>query len=146
MSLEDETTRLKIIKFLITNEQIKKINFAFSSNDRYRVYPSAYSKDVANALISGAIKVKTQQSLQQGAVASYDQRLDRMDFGPGFDLGDYHSQGDLVHECTHAHLDIQGIGLHPCEQDEAVAYVAEAVFLEGLRKGPRSWSPYRRAA
>ncbi|MEP7361865.1 MAG: hypothetical protein ABI972_01300 [Acidobacteriota bacterium] len=49
---------------------------------------------------------------------------------PTFDITSWYDQAFLVHECTHAHLDIQNIGKHSGHENEAVGYLAEAMWLE----------------
>ncbi len=68
--------------------------------------------------------------------------MDLLAFGYGFDIKDYHWQASLVHECTHAHLDIQSFGAHSLVDYETVAHIAEAVFLEAIHRQARdSQSP-----
>lgn len=128
MALKDEITR-----FLRTNAHIKQINFSFGS---FKVYPSAYQKDVADAIASGEIKVRTKGASTAAAGASYDMNYDSLELSPVFNLSLLREQAFLIHECTHAHLDIQTLGTHSRHENEAVAYLAEAVFLEAARQPP----------
>ena len=47
-------TAADAVSFLTTNKAILKINLSLL---RYKVYPGAYQKDVADAITSGEIKV-----------------------------------------------------------------------------------------
>jgi hypothetical protein len=116
-----------IVQFLRTNAYINRLNFAFRS---FKVYPSAYQKDVADAIASGEIKVRTKGASSAAAGASYDMNYDSLELSPMFRLTSSRDQAFLIHECTHAHLDIQNTGAHAGHENEAVAYLAEAVFLE----------------
>jgi hypothetical protein len=128
MALKDD-----IVRFLRTHAHINQINFSFGS---FKVYPSAYQKDVANAVASGEIKVRTKGASTASAGASYDMNYDSLELSPLFNLSLPRDQAFLIHECTHAHLDIQNTGTHSGHENEAVAYLAEAVFLEAARQPP----------
>ena len=128
MALKDD-----IAQFLRTDKAINKLNFAFG---RYKVYPSAYQRDVAGAVASGEIKVRTKGASSPAAGASYDRNYDSFELSPSFTITKRRDQGFLVHESTHAHLDIQSIGSHSGHEDEAVAYLAEAMFLEAAGAPP----------
>jgi len=128
MALKDD-----IARFLRTNAYIKQINFSFGS---FKVYPSAYQKDVADAIVSGEIKVRTKGASTAAAGASYDVNYDSLELNPSFNLSVPRDQAFLIHECTHAHLDIQTLGTHSKHENEAVAYLAEAVFLEAAKQPP----------
>ena len=142
MAIEED-----VIKFLTTNKAIQRINFAWKKKAKYKVYPSAYSRDVAEALKDGNLLIRTQQKLPSGAVARYSELIDRLDFGYGFDIKSHHTQSDIVHECTHAHLDIQSLGVLPSVDGEVMAYIATAVFLEALGKKARDPSkPFIKAS
>lgn len=138
MSIKDEVIKAQALIFLTTNPLLEKINFAWKGRDRFKVYPSAYRKDVADALKSRDLIIRTQQTIPGGASGAYNDRMDTLDFSHGFDLADYHSQATFVHECTHAHLDMQTFGLHSLEDEEAVAHIAEAVFLKAQQRKPRN--------
>jgi hypothetical protein len=122
-----------IAKFLRGNAAINRINFAY---DTLKVYPSAYTKDVADAIASGAIKVRMKGAGGPAAGASYDTNYDSLELSPTFSITSSRDQAFIVHECTHAHLDIQHMGWHSAHADEAVAYLAEAIFLEASTQPP----------
>jgi hypothetical protein len=122
-----------IVTFLRGNTFINRINFEFGT---FRVYPSAYQRDVADAVNSGAIKVRTKGSGSAAAGASYDMAYDSFELSPSFSVTNTRDQGFLVHESTHAHLDIQNLGSHSASENEAVGYLAEATFLEAAGAPP----------
>lgn len=121
------------VKFLTANPFIRRLNFSFL---RYKVYPSAYYADVANAIRSGDIKIHLKKENSRDVPGSYDPGFDSLDVVPDFNIGDWQDQAYLVHECTHAHLDIQNLGRCSGYENEAVAFLAEAVFLEASHKQP----------
>jgi hypothetical protein len=120
--------------FLIKNPAIGSINFKLRS---FKVYPTAYRRDVAYALKGERIRVRIKK-LDPGLGAQYYNGLDELCLSPSFKLSNYRDQAYLIHECTHAHLDIQNSGYHLFHENEAVGYVAEAIFLESIRKQPLS--------
>jgi len=122
-----------IVTFLKRDPNIPRLNFAFKT---YKVYPTAYQKDVADAIDSGEIKVGT--GVPSGAAASYYAEYDRLELSPSFSISNSHDQAFLVHECTHAHLDIQNLGKLSGHENEAVAYLAEAMYLEASGNPPIS--------
>jgi hypothetical protein len=127
------TTKADLVHFLKTEPNIARLNFAFKT---YKVYPSAYRKDVADAIDSGAIKLGSAPA--SGAGATYYVDMDRLELQPGFTIAGWMDQALLIHECTHAHLDIQNFGKHSGHENEAVAYLAEALYLEASGKPPVS--------
>jgi hypothetical protein len=129
-----------IAVFLRTNGHIKRINFAFGA---FKVYPSAYQKNVADAIASEEIKVKTTGASSAAAGATYDMNFDSLELSRAFSIASPSDQGFVVHECTHAHFDIQNSGVHSAHEDEAAAYLAEAVFLEAAGQPPISSAKIR---
>jgi len=120
-----------ILSFLRTNPNVGRLNFEFKTPLRsYKVYPSAYAKDVADAIDKEDIIIRTKGAPSAGAGAGYDLNYDSFELSPTFSIGNWRDQAFLVHECTHAHLDIQSMGNHSGHENEAVAYLAEALFLE----------------
>src|SRR6266850_7997865 len=122
-----------LVAFLRGNPHLNRINFAF---DTFKVYPTAYKIDVADAIASEEIKIRKKGGSSLAAGASYDMNFDSLELSPTFSILAARDQAFLVHECTHAHLDIQNIGTHSGHQDEAVAYLAEAIFLEAAGQPP----------
>lgn len=128
MALKDD-----IAIFLRGNAYINRINFLFG---RFKVYPSAYQKDVADAVASGEVKIRTQGTSSAAVGARYDMNYDSLELISSFSVANPRDQAFLVHESTHAHLDIQNLGSHSAHENEAVAYLAEAVFLEAAGQPP----------
>jgi hypothetical protein len=130
MSLEDD-----VVNFLRTDPNIGKVNFEF---DGFRVYPSAFTTDVADAVASGRIGVRTSTALNKGAGASYDPKFNEFNLAPGFNLTTINHQTLLLHEATHAHMDLQAIGRVARERAEAIGYLAEAIFITAAGYNPLS--------
>ena len=120
----------QVVTFLRTNPHINRINFQFRG---FRVYPRAYQVDVAGAVNARQILIHFRNNLG-GAGAQYDFEYDTFEVDRAFDptLNLAHA-AILVHEATHAHMDIQGIGPRRDNEAEAVAYLSEAVFLRAQR-------------
>lgn len=121
-----------IAAFLRSNPHVARINFRF---DTFKVWPGAYQTDVANAVATEEIKVRL-QGAGAGAGAAYDMAYDSLELSPTFRIANVRDQAYLVHECTHAHLDIRATGSHSSHANEAVAYLAEAIFLESQKQPP----------
>jgi hypothetical protein len=136
MAIKDD-----LAAFLRTNRNIDKLNFAMGT---FKVYPSAYRHDVADAIASGAIGVG--KAVSAGAGATYMMNYDTLELSSSFNVAAVQDQAYLVHECTHAHLDIQSLGWHSGHQNEAVGYLAEAVFLEAEAHPAISSHAIRRAS
>jgi hypothetical protein len=130
MALKDD-----VVAFLRTDPNIAKINFEF---DGFRVYPSAYSADVADAIAAGRIGVRTSTALNAGAGASYDPKFNEFNLAPTFSLGRFRDAALLVHEATHAHMDLQAAGRVARERAEAIGYLAEAVYVYASGYNPLS--------
>ncbi len=136
-----------LVHFLKNTPAISRINFAFES---FRIYPTAYTHDVANAISSGKIGIKY-ANLEDGVAAEYLNNEDVFCFDPGFTIdttGPYdlwENKGTVIHECTHAYIDIQGIGLNRVIVNESVAYLAESVFVLAMGYNQvKSWLPLKR--
>jgi hypothetical protein len=116
------------VLFLTTNSYIGRLNFAIPfSAYTYKVYPSAYQVDVAEAIKTGKIEIK--RTKLDDDHARFDGK-GLIEILPAFDFSNEVDQATFVHECTHAHLVIQAFGYHSRWEDETVAWLAEAVFLE----------------
>ncbi|MCX7514752.1 hypothetical protein [Frateuria sp. STR12] len=116
--------RDQVVRFLKTHPSINAVNFRFKS---YRIWPDAYRKDVADAVSRGDIKLGS--AVNDDAAASYRQDQDRLEISPSANFASLHHLGLILHECTHAVLDMRAIGRHSAFEDEAVAYLAQAFFL-----------------
>ena len=127
-------SKAQIVTFLRTNPYINKVNFDFRG---FYVYPSAYQVDVADAIDSGEIEICASTALG-GAGAEYDFAHDSLNVDPAtFDpVKNLRDQAYLVHEATHAHQDIKHLGSRPGDEIEAIAYLAEAVFLAAQGAAP----------
>ncbi len=130
--------------FLKTNTAILKINFSLL---RFKVYPGAYQKDVADAISSGAISIKASDDLvTSGASATYFSNYDSIAVLGKFNILDPGDQTYFLHECTHAHLDIQTLGVVDAHENEAVGFVAEAMFSFASGYTPVGSDPIRLAS
>lgn len=127
-------TKSDIVFFLRSHPAIAKINFSFSS---FKVYPSAYRMDVADSIDSGKVDLRI-KPLPPLVAASYDVLYDQLTIASTFTFASIADQALLVHESTHIYLDILKIGWHSRYTNEAVAYLAEAVFLEAGGHAPRA--------
>jgi hypothetical protein len=127
-------TKSDIVFFLRSHPAIAKINFSFSS---FKVYPSAYRMDVADSIDSGKVDLRI-KPLPPLVAASYDVLYDQLTISSTFTFASIADQALLVHESTHIYLDILKIGWHSRYTNEAVAYLAEAVFLEAGGHAPRA--------
>lgn len=116
--------RDQVVRFLKTHPSINAVNFKFKA---YKIWPDAYRKNVASAVASGDIKLGT--AVNGKAAASYRQDQDRLEISPTANFASLHDLGLILHECTHAILDMRSIGEHSGFEDEAVAYLAQAFFL-----------------
>ncbi len=123
-----------IANFLRSDPNISKLNFQFGS---FKVYPSAYRVDVADAFDKGAIKIR-EEKLPAGVGCAYDMAYDCLSVRVGFTAGIPDDQSYLVHEATHAHFDIQKTGSVSRDDLEGAAYLAEAIWREANGLGPFS--------
>ena len=122
-----------VIQFLKTHRSIDAVNFKFR---RYKIWPDGYRKNVASALASGDIKIGS--AVNDKAAATYRQDQDRLEISLTTNFASTEALGLILHECTHAIIDMSAIGIHSGYEDEAVAYIAEALFLartEGQDRG-----------
>lgn len=94
----------------------------------YNIRPSDYTL-VANAIRDGDIIVRTEGVRGHDAGAAYDFHYDSLELPSGFTLTSSRNKAFIVHECTHAILDIRNFGRFSNYENEAVAYLAEAIFL-----------------
>ncbi|NUR22201.1 hypothetical protein [Frateuria sp.] len=117
-------TRDQVVQFLKSHRSIDAVNFKFRT---YKIWPDAYRKNVANALARGDIKIGS--AVNDNAAATYRQDQDRLEISPTANFASTKDLGLILHECTHAIIDMGAIGVHSGHEDEAVAYLAEAFFL-----------------
>lgn len=116
--------RDQVVHFLKTHPSINAVNFKLGA---YKIWPDGYRRHVAGALVSGEIRMGT--AVNKDAAASYGMDQDRLELAPTANLSSLRDQGLVVHECTHAIIDMCAIGEHSAFEDEAVAYIAQAIFL-----------------
>jgi hypothetical protein len=120
------------------------MNFSSSrSVINYSIQPSDY-RNVANAIRDGHIQVRTRRNFPAGSASQYHFGLDAIELPPNFSL--YHSSTNpayIVHECTHAILDMRNIGNFSNWENEAVAFIAEAIYLEACQQKPLGSSSIR---
>jgi hypothetical protein len=135
---KDDALKSDICDFLASNPAIRRIKFGFPAardGDSYRVYPEVYTTAVRTAIADGIIKVHISDALPASVGAQYSQSGDVLKVHPSFTISHPGNQAVVIHECTHAYLDMLNLGKVPSFEWEAVAYVAEAIFLgaSGLR-------------
>lgn len=113
----------QIVHFLRTDGAVARLDFSMMT---YKIAPKDY-RDVATAIERGDILMSHRRPAG-GAAAAYNAGYDGLELQRGFKLGNGINAALLVHECTHAILDLRNIGSHSRYEDEAVAYVAEELF------------------
>jgi hypothetical protein len=141
-------TAADVAHFLSTHPGIAAVNFEY---DGFRVYPTAYSTDMAGLITLGRIKV-VNTPLPAAVGARYEMQLDELKVRPTLDLTDPGDQALVVHEMTHAHTDYHMNGNSyfaawcSVEYGEALGYLAEALFRDGLGLGPLDGTTLRAEA
>lgn len=108
----------------------------------YNIRPSDYTL-VANAIRDGNIIVRTEGVRGPEAGAAYDFNYDSLELPSGFTLTSSRNKAFIVHECTHAILDIRNFGMFSNYENEAIAYLAEAIFLVASSQPPLGSSNIR---
>jgi hypothetical protein len=143
MSRENEL-RQQILAFLEKNPHITRLNFALQTPSRvYKVYPQAYRVDIYNAIKNEDIEIEVDADLfLKGIAGKYTSRWlifkdDTLSLSPTFSIGKVEDQANLIHECTHAHIDNQNIGDHSSHEDEAVGYTAKPLTRQVCGSIPR---------
>lgn len=114
----------QVVKFLRTHPSIDAVNFCFLGQ---KIWPQAYRRDVADAVARGDIRQGN--AVNPGVAATFRQEQDRLEIRPSFNFSSLNDLGYLLHECTHAIIDMRAIGPHSAHLDEAVAYMAQGLFL-----------------
>lgn len=112
-----------------------KLNFKFKA---YTVYPTGFTKDLADCLNAGKLKIKRRFSdLGFGDTGgSYMPDADHYSISAAFSIKVNKNRIILAHESTHALLDWQRLGKIPDPDSEAVAYIAEAIYIRAM-----GWTP-----
>lgn len=124
-----ETDRQRVVKILRTEPAIQKINFEFNG---CRIWPGAYEK-VADAIDRGEIRIDAvpyNSSDLGGASAKYNAEVDVMTVASGLPAGSIGLVADVIHEATHAYLDLLNDTKHPIKRKtgEGCAYTADATY------------------
>jgi len=128
--------KVDIVNFLKRDPDVARLNFFFAG---LKVWPDAYRVQVADAIDKGEIKIKFDSpAVSKGAGASYYPGFDTLDFAPGLSLSTFHEKAFVVHECTHAVTDLQDLGDISNFENEALGYIAEALYLESAGSLPIS--------
>jgi hypothetical protein len=120
---------------LTTDKGYAALNFKFKT---YLVYPTGFTKDLADCLTAGKLKVKRRFSdLGFGDTGgSYMPDADHYSISAAFSIKVNKNRIILAHESTHALLDWQRLGKIPDPDSEAVAYIAEAIYVRTM-----GWTP-----
>jgi hypothetical protein len=136
---KEKKTKRDCLVFLLTDEGIRPLNFEIWT---YRIASTDYSRSLYRAIQRGDIIIRTKGPMGSAA-ASYVTNYDSFELERNFSIANWRHQGYFVHECTHAVIDMMNIGHHSAHEDEAVAYLAEALFLEASRRRPLGDDPIR---
>jgi hypothetical protein len=119
---DPETLTAQVVNILRPDKFIARHNFAIGS---LRIWPRAYH-DVADAINAGKIRVGS--SVSAGNAAEYDMRFAVMDVSENLNVLDERDRAVVFHEATHAHLDMLAFGEHSGYENEAMGYIAEALY------------------
>ena len=133
----------EFLVFLVTEPHIRKLDYSLL---RYTINPDDYRYDLYKAIQRDDIEIRIEDGSGGSARASYDFGYDSFELPQDFSITRWRDQAFFIHECTHAIIDIKNIGDHSAHEDEAVAYVAEALFLESLKKDALSGHSIRTMA
>lgn len=139
MSAEDDKKAKQLVLTLLGDKAINKIKFTVGS---WTVTPDLYTK-VAEAIKAGKITVLVApEALGPGVGGKYYSTLKinkdnewhdvlvlaKPEIGKTVD-DQFHAAQVIVHECTHAGLDLLKVKKMTVLDHETIAYVAEAVFI-----------------
>lgn len=129
--------RTLISRFLTTNQKIGKLNFQLRLPARgYPVWPEGYKNHIARAVTNRIILIAKYDRLPNEVVARYSHNYNVLMPRSHFDITNWWHQALLIHECIHALMDYCNFGAYSTRDSEAVAYIAEAVFLKASGKSP----------
>ena len=153
-------TARDISTLLKTNAHIASINFGFPCTSQLvtapgggfglpyakflKVYPQGY-RDVASLIESREILVVAEDP-GGGIAAKYWPGANMIAVRPDATLDTPQAEAIVVHEATHALLDLQGLGTLMTGDNEGAAYVAEALFLSVQGAGRAGDQDVRRLA
>ena len=127
------STKHECLVFLLTDPNIQKLDYTFL---RYTIAPIEYRQYLYTAIQKDDIIIRTKGASGPQAGASYDHSYDSFELNSNFSITNCRDQAFFIHECTHAVIDMKNIGKHSGQEDEAVAYLAEALFVESSKKNP----------
>lgn len=137
------TIKNDILVFLLTNPHIQKLEYRLRW---YTIAPKEYRYGLYGAIQKDDIIIRTKGASGPKAGASYDYSYDSFELTPNFNITNWSDQAFFIHECTHAVIDMKNIGKHSAHEDEAMAYMAEALFLEAAKKPPLGKQSIRKLA
>jgi len=132
--------RTLISRFLTANEAIDKLNFRLRqpATREYSVWPDGYKTQIARAINKRTILIARYDNLPSDVSARYSHNYNVLMLRSNFNIRNWWHQALVVHECTHALMDYCNFGPYSTREADAVAYIAEAVFLKALGKSPPS--------
>jgi hypothetical protein len=118
---------LDIRNLLLTN-QVKEINFLMAgatvSGHGYLELAHLFSDRPVRHRIRVTVRP---QLVPRNAEAAYTSHDDKLHLRSAHSLTTAFGRGSVVHECTHAQLDLRGMST-PIMSEEAAAYIAEAWY------------------
>ena len=119
---------LSPIVALLRSAAVQKISFVAEA---VRVTPQGYQQ-VADALADGTIAISERATLPHDFSAGYVPARNLLLIKPTLDLANVRVRALVVHEMTHAQIDLMRLpvsrGLHRTE-GEGVAYIAQALYI-----------------
>ena len=119
---------LSPILALLKGDDVQSISFI---GEAVAITPHGYMQ-VADALTDGTIQIVEKADLPHGFDAGYVPKKNVLLIKPGFDLGPVRKRALVVHEMTHAQIDLQRLlpsrGLHRTE-GEGLAYIAQLLYI-----------------
>ena len=124
-----------LVSFLTTDPAFKAINFKFFG---YKVYPEGYTRDVAGCISDGKSSINQRFSDLgfKDTGGSYFVSNDSYSLSAKFSLNTNYEKIIIAHESTHAPRYYQRLGKVPVPEAEAVAYLAETIFVR-----TNGWAP-----
>jgi hypothetical protein len=118
--------QIDVYDFLKRAPAISRINFAYR---KFKIYPSGYTDDIAKLILDrNILLVQASGSLKKRVAASYHSSVDILNVSTDFLLSNQKDCAYLIHECTHALCDWQGLGAVDVKASEGMAFIAEAIY------------------
>jgi hypothetical protein len=119
---------LSPIVALLKGVDVQKISFI---GEAVSITPQGYMQ-VADALADGTIRIVERTTLPHDFSAGYVPKHNLLLIKPGLDLTTVRVRGLIVHEMTHAQIDLMGLpvsrGLHRTE-GEGLSYIAQVLYI-----------------